>query len=60
MERVFHEMNIGSVRCIHDYYQNKVINFHEKILEECKTLNAEYSSISIPIKSEALTLDTIT
>lgn len=60
MERVFHDMNIGSVRCIHKYYQNRVIKYHEKILEECKNLNCEYNNISIPIKTEALALDTIT
>lgn len=60
MERVFHEMNIGSVLCLHDYYQSRVVRYHEKLLEECKALNWEYNNISIPIKTEALALDTIT
>lgn len=59
MERVFHEMGIGSVRCIHDYYQSKIINYHNKLLEESKSLNWEYNNISIPIKTETFCLDSI-
>lgn len=59
MERVFHEMGLGSVRCIHDYYQTKVITYHQKLLEECKSLNWEYNNISFQIKTETFALDTI-
>lgn len=59
MERVFHEVGLGSVRCIHDYYQIKVIKYHEKLLEECKSLNREYINLSFQIKSETFDLDSI-
>ncbi|KAK6626109.1 hypothetical protein RUM43_006414 [Polyplax serrata] len=59
MERVFHEMGLGSVRCIHEYYQSKVISYHQKLLEECKALNFEYNNISFNIKAEPFALDTI-
>lgn len=52
MERVFAEMGLGSVRGLHDYYQNNVIKRHQTLLDECQVLSLEYANLPPQIKSE--------
>lgn len=59
MERVFADMGVGSVRELHSYYQERIILRHEKLLEECRSLNLEYCSLALNVKPDVLHLDSI-
>lgn len=48
MERVFYEMGVGSVRTLHEFYQTRVLKYHERMLQECNTLHNEYASLALP------------
>jgi hypothetical protein len=45
VERVFYEMGIGSVRTLHEFYQTRVLKYHERMLRECNSLHDEYASL---------------
>ena len=49
MERVFHEMGIGSITELHGFYRTRVIKYHESMLERCNALQDEYASMSLPV-----------
>lgn len=49
VEQVFQEMKVGSVTCLHDFYHKRVINYHEKMVEQCKQLDAEYEKLKEPM-----------
>lgn len=49
MEQVFHEMGIGSVTTLHEFYQNRVINYHKNMMDTCKQLVAEYDKLKEPM-----------
>lgn len=45
MERVFHEMGIGSPRNLHEFYQNRIVRYHEHLLQVYQRLQDDYSRI---------------
>lgn len=45
LEQVFHEMGIGSVTTLHEFYQTRVLSYHKNMLETCKQLVAEYEKL---------------
>ena len=45
MEQVFHEMGIGSVRMLHEFYQQRVRQYHRNQIQTCHHLVAEYEKI---------------
>lgn len=49
VEQVYHEMGIGSVTDIHDFYQSRVINHHASMQQTCAQLMAEYEKLKQPI-----------
>ncbi|CAL1539764.1 unnamed protein product [Lymnaea stagnalis] len=46
IERVFHEMGLGSVTCIHDFYQMRILAYRQKLEDQCQTLMSEYNRLS--------------
>lgn len=48
MERVFHEMGIGSTLNIHTYYTKQVRQFHERTLQTCEELRDKYTCLTSP------------
>ncbi|XP_048243759.1 STAGA complex 65 subunit gamma-like isoform X1 [Haliotis cracherodii] len=45
VEQVFHEMSIGSVTSLHDFYQTRVIAHHQNMQDTCRGLLAEYEKL---------------
>ncbi|XP_063217271.1 STAGA complex 65 subunit gamma-like isoform X2 [Bacillus rossius redtenbacheri] len=45
MERVFHDMKIGSMTTLHDFYQNRVILHHQKERQVCQDLTSTYAEL---------------
>ncbi|KAL3879103.1 hypothetical protein ACJMK2_031416 [Sinanodonta woodiana] len=45
IQQVYHEMGIGSVTCLHDFYQYRVVNYHRIMEEQCQQLTAEYDKL---------------
>lgn len=45
IEQVFAECGIGSVSDLHDFYQNRVIRYHENMLQQSQQLIAEYEKL---------------
>ncbi|XP_054283787.1 STAGA complex 65 subunit gamma isoform X2 [Macrosteles quadrilineatus] len=52
MERVFHEMGLGSVVSLHDYYQTRVLKYRDKCKAECEDLLKKYQVVAPTIKRE--------
>lgn len=48
LEQVFYEIGIGSMRNLVTFYQTRVLNYHDHLLETCKQLNAEYKKLKYP------------
>ncbi|CAG5125878.1 unnamed protein product [Candidula unifasciata] len=46
IERVFHEMGMGSVTCLRDFYKQRVLQYHDKVQQQCQALTAEYNALS--------------
>lgn len=49
IEQVFHELGIGSVTCLHDFYQKRVLNYHQHMEELCQQLDTEYEKLKEPM-----------
>ncbi|XP_046394569.1 STAGA complex 65 subunit gamma-like [Ischnura elegans] len=45
MERVFHEMGIGSVCTLHAFYQSRVCMYHARMVHTCQLLGDEYVAL---------------
>ncbi len=41
-------MGIGNVTVLHDYYKNRVLKYHENMLETCQNLLQEYEKAKNP------------
>ena len=48
MEQVFHEMGAGGTAGLHEYYQNRIIEYHENMQQQCQQLAEEYELIRNP------------
>ncbi len=48
MEQVFHEMGIGSVTQLHEFYQTRVLKYHEHMQETCQQLLDDYEKAKNP------------
>ena len=44
MERVFHEMGLGSVSDLQTFYQQRVLNYHKRLIQQCETLMSQHNS----------------
>jgi hypothetical protein len=49
VEQVYHEIGIGSVTNVCDFYQSRVINHHAAMQQTCVQLMAEYEKLNQPI-----------
>lgn len=49
IEQVFHELGIGSVTRLHDFYQKRVLNYHQHMEELCQQLDSEYEKLKEPM-----------
>ncbi len=45
IERVFHEMGIGRPRNLHEFYQNRIVKYHEHLLHVYQKLQDAYSQL---------------
>ncbi|XP_046676176.1 STAGA complex 65 subunit gamma-like [Homalodisca vitripennis] len=52
MERVFHEMGLGSVTRLHDFYQSRVLQYRDQCQEKCQKLVQQYEALLPTIKRE--------
>ncbi|KAG8226001.1 hypothetical protein J437_LFUL003060 [Ladona fulva] len=52
MERVFHEMGIGSVCTLHSFYQSRVIMYHARMKHTCQQLDEEYQLLRRSLSKE--------
>ncbi|PVD34559.1 hypothetical protein C0Q70_05835 [Pomacea canaliculata] len=48
IEKVFHEMGIGSVTTLHEFYQTRILAYHKHMIETCKHLVTEYEKLKQP------------
>ena len=39
-------MGLGSVAGLHDFYQQRVVSYHKQMVEQCRTLMQEYTTLS--------------
>ncbi|KAH9510019.1 STAGA complex 65 subunit gamma [Bulinus truncatus] len=46
VERVFYEMGLGSITCLHNFYQQRVLTYHRRMEEQCQALMTEYSRLN--------------
>ncbi|GLG96128.1 Uncharacterized protein GBIM_02946 [Gryllus bimaculatus] len=46
MERTFHEMGIGSMLIVHNFYQDRILKYHQKVLDHCNYLAAEHAILT--------------
>ncbi|XP_055893089.1 STAGA complex 65 subunit gamma-like [Biomphalaria glabrata] len=46
IERVFYEMGLGSITCLNDFYQQRILAYHKKKEEQCQLLMAEYNRLN--------------
>ena len=60
MEQVFHEMGIGSVATLHDFYQTRVLKYHDNMMKMCKHLVAQYDKLKQPIAAKSPSTSTVT
>nr|XP_033792751.1 STAGA complex 65 subunit gamma [Geotrypetes seraphini]XP_033792752.1 STAGA complex 65 subunit gamma [Geotrypetes seraphini]XP_033792754.1 STAGA complex 65 subunit gamma [Geotrypetes seraphini]XP_033792755.1 STAGA complex 65 subunit gamma [Geotrypetes seraphini] len=51
MEQVFHEMGIGSVLSLQQFWQHRIKDYHSYMLQVSKQLSEEYESIIHPEKA---------
>ncbi|CAG2059810.1 unnamed protein product [Timema podura] len=42
VERVFHEMGLGSILNLHDFYQTRIIRYHNFLKEGCISMTQSY------------------
>ncbi|XP_061183989.1 STAGA complex 65 subunit gamma-like isoform X2 [Saccostrea echinata] len=54
VEQVYHEMGIGSVTNIHDFYQSRIINHHTSMQQTCAQLMTEYEKLKQPIMNKQM------
>ncbi|CAI9744398.1 Hypothetical predicted protein [Octopus vulgaris] len=45
VEQVFHECGVGSVTELHDFYQNRVLRYHDNMLQQSQQLVSEYEKL---------------
>ncbi|XP_041359645.1 STAGA complex 65 subunit gamma-like [Gigantopelta aegis] len=57
IEQVFSEMGIGSVTCLHDFYQSRVIAYHDNMKQTCQQLVSQFEKLKQQ-KSKELQPDT--
>ena len=48
MEQVFHEMGLPGTTALYDFYQHRVINYHQNMIQQCQQLMEEYERLSNP------------
>jgi len=48
IEEVFHEMGLGSVTSLHDFYHSRIIKHQKNIEKTCQQLMAEYEKLKQP------------
>ncbi|CAG2201911.1 SUPT7L [Mytilus edulis] len=58
IEQVFHEMKLGSVTNLNDYYQSRIINYSKNMEHTCQQLMQEYEKLMQPAVTQK-TLDTV-
>ena len=46
---MFHELNIGSVTCLHDFYQKRILNYSGHMEDLCRQLDTEYEKLKEPM-----------
>ncbi|XP_064608215.1 STAGA complex 65 subunit gamma-like isoform X1 [Liolophura sinensis] len=58
MCQVFAEMGLGSITTLHDFYQTRILQYHENMIETCQQLSQEYNKLKHPLenKQETFTL----
>ncbi|CAC5412499.1 SUPT7L [Mytilus coruscus] len=57
IEQVFHEMKLGSVTNLNDYYQSRIINYSKNMEHTCQQLMQEYEKLMQPVTQK--TPDTV-
>ncbi|XP_056010203.1 STAGA complex 65 subunit gamma-like [Ostrea edulis] len=53
-EQVYHEIGIGSVTNVRDFYQSRVINHHAAMQQTCIQLMTEYEKLNQPIMTKQM------
>ncbi|WAQ99092.1 ST65G-like protein [Mya arenaria] len=59
IERVFQEFGLGSVTTIHDFYHQRVVNYHQNVEDQCVELATEYEKLKEPILQQKQQPDTL-
>lgn len=54
IERVFQEIGLGSVTNLHTFYQNRIVNYHQNLLQQCQDLEEECERLKTPEKKVVL------
>jgi uridine phosphorylase len=49
IEQVFHEMRLGSVSNLNDFYQSRIINYSKNMEQTCQQLMQEYEKLMQPV-----------
>ncbi|XP_013390533.1 STAGA complex 65 subunit gamma-like [Lingula anatina] len=49
IQQVFFEVGIGSISNLHEFYQTRVVNYHNNMLLVCQQLTEDYEKVKQPI-----------
>ncbi|ESO89437.1 hypothetical protein LOTGIDRAFT_165034 [Lottia gigantea] len=53
IEQVYHEIGFGSITCLHDYYQTRVVRYRENLERQCHLLAQEYEKLQEPSQQKS-------
>ncbi|KAG1690685.1 STAGA complex 65 subunit gamma [Nymphon striatum] len=45
LERVFHDIGIGNITSLEEFYESRVIQYHKNVSKNCKSLQEEYEKL---------------
>ncbi|KAK6172610.1 hypothetical protein SNE40_016230 [Patella caerulea] len=52
IEQVYHEIGLGSVKRLHEFYQTRIINYRENMEKQCQQLMVEYEKLQEPTQQK--------
>lgn len=48
MDHLFHDMGLGDVTTIHDFYQSRIVSYHHHMMKTCRQLVDDYERVKNP------------
>lgn len=48
LEQVFHKIGLGSIRSLQVFYQERIVNYHDHMFQQCQQLTGEWEKLKHP------------